>query len=71
MQSANWVSAENGLCVVQTTEINEFGTGSTYNTGGFDYFLQPHPFFAILAGFFAALTGFFAVLFAAAMGSLL
>ena len=28
MQSANWVSAENGLCVVQTTEINEFGTGS-------------------------------------------
>ena len=26
MQSANWVSAENGLCVVQTTEINEFGT---------------------------------------------
>jgi len=30
MQSANWVSAENGLCVVQTTEINEFGTGSNY-----------------------------------------
>jgi len=30
MQSANWVSAENGLCVVQTTEINEFGTGSIY-----------------------------------------
>jgi hypothetical protein len=28
MQSANGVSAENGLCVVQTTEINEFGTGS-------------------------------------------
>jgi hypothetical protein len=43
----------------------------TYNTGGFDYFLHPHPFFAVLAGFFAALTGFFAVLFAAAMGSLL
>jgi hypothetical protein len=30
MQSANWVSAENGLCVVQTTDINEFGTGSRY-----------------------------------------
>jgi hypothetical protein len=43
----------------------------TYNTGGFDYFLQPHPFFAVLAGFFAAFTGFFAVLFAAAMGLLL
>ena len=28
MQSANWISAKNGLCVVQTTEINEFGTGS-------------------------------------------
>jgi hypothetical protein len=28
MQSANWVFAENGLCVVQTIEINEFGTGS-------------------------------------------
>jgi hypothetical protein len=43
----------------------------TYNTGGLDYFLQPHPFLAVLAGFFAALAGFFAMLFAAAMGSLL
>jgi len=43
----------------------------TYNTGGFDYFLHPHPFFAVLAGFFAALAGFFAMLFVAAMGSLL
>ena len=33
MQSANWVSAKNGLCVVQTTEINEFGTGSNYASG--------------------------------------
>ena len=30
MQSAKWVSAQNGLCVVQTTEINEFGTGAMY-----------------------------------------
>gem|GEM_PF-4166533 len=28
MQSANWISAKNGLCDIQTTEINEFGTGS-------------------------------------------
>ena len=28
MQSADRVSAENGLCVVLTTEIGKFGTGS-------------------------------------------
>ena len=39
MQSANWVSAENELCVVQKTEINEFGTGSNYKNhqGGSEY----------------------------------
>jgi hypothetical protein len=40
-----------------------------WNAGGCDYFLHPHPFFAVFAGFFAA--GFFAVFFAAAMGTLL
>ena len=41
MQSANWVSAKNGLCVVQTTEINEFGTGciSSLASGANEFFL--------------------------------
>jgi len=40
------------------------------NAGGCNYFLHPHPFFAVFAaGFFAA--GFFAVFFAVAMLSLL
>jgi len=38
--------------------------------GDTNYFLHPHPFFAVFAGFFAALAGFFAVVFAAAMCSL-
>ena len=31
MQSADWVSAENGLSIVQATEIGMFGTDSIYH----------------------------------------
>lgn len=33
MQSVDWVSAKNGPCGSQTTEIKEFGTGSRYCPG--------------------------------------